>query len=126
MNVADELELELARKLASKWQLNVPERNSLPIAGLAASMLVQVIREILVDSPCYPTDWNPDVAHYDGVVITTTANGYRTHTRHEIGYQRFSDAEVVDVPALDDAVRAFVSHVFSLDNIDGIPLDWTR
>ena len=124
MNVADEL--ELARKLASKWQLNVPERNSLPTAGLAASMLVQAIREILTESPCYPADWNPDDANYDGVVITTTATGFRTHTRHEIGYQRFSDATVAEVDALDDAVRALVSHVFSLDNIDGIPLDWTR
>ena len=124
MNVADEL--ELARKLASKWQLNVPERNSLPTAGLAASMLVQAIREILTESPCYPADWNPDDANYDGVVITTTATGLRTPTRHVIGYQRFSDATVAEVDALDDAVRALVSHVFSLDNIDGIPLDWTR
>jgi|GEM_PF-5184472 len=124
MNVADEL--ELARKLASKWQLNVPERNSLPAAGLAASLLVQAIREILAESSCYPTDWTPDAANYDGVVITTTATGYRTHTRHEIGYQRFSDAIIADVETLDYAVRALVSHVFSLDNIDGIPLDWTR
>ena len=124
MNIPSEL--ELARKLASKWQLNVPERNSLPTAGLAASMLVQAISEILADSSCYPSDWSPDVAHYDGVVITTTATGYRTHARHEIGYQRFSDAVVDDVDTLTDAVRAFVSHVFSLDNIDGIPIDWTR
>ena len=124
MNDVDEH--ALARKLAAKWQLSVPERNSLTPAGIASSSLVEAIREILNESSCYPAGWSPDDAHYDGVVIIPTATGFRTHTRHEIGYQRFSDPTVADVIALDDAVRAFLAHVFSLDNVDGIPIDWTR
>lgn len=124
MNALDEP--ALARKLAAKWQLNVAERNSLPPAGISASALVAAIREILAESSRYPADWSPDVADYDGVVITPAPNGFQTHTRHEIGVQRFSDATIADVNTLEDAVRAFLRAVFSVDNIDGIPIDWTR
>ena len=124
MNAVDEP--TLARKLAAKWQLNVPERTSLPPAGLAASTLVAAIREILAQSSRYPADWSPDVANYDGVVITPTPNGFRTHTRYETGVQRFSAATITDFATLEDAVRSFLDAVFSVDNIDGIPIDWTR
>lgn len=124
MNTFDET--ALARKLALKWQLNVAERNSLPPAGLAASKLVAAIGEIVARSSRYPPDWDPDNADYDGVVITATKSGYRTYTRHEIGIQRFSDAKITDVDTLESAVRTLLTHVFSINNIDGIPIDWTR
>ncbi|MEL7496474.1 MAG: hypothetical protein AAFN77_02610 [Planctomycetota bacterium] len=124
MNAIDEP--ALGRKLASKWQLNVDERKSLLPAGLAASALVTAIGEIIKQSSRYPAEWDPSIPNYDGVVITATQNGFRTHTRHEIGIQRFSDATIVDFDTLEQAVRVMLMHVFSINNIDGIPIDWSR
>ncbi len=119
-------EVALARKLAEKWHLNVPERRSLPNSGIAASALVSAISEILADSLRYPRDWSPDQAGYDGIVITPTQHGFKLYERHEIGVCRSSPATVNEVATLEEAVRAFLQAVFAVDNIDGIPIDWSR
>lgn len=116
----------LARKLAEKWQLNVAERRSLPIAGLPASAFVEAIRDILKASPWYPSDLPRDEPAYDGAVITPNERGFMIHERHEIGMMRFSDAMITQVATLEEAVRAFLKATFKADDIDGIPIDWSR
>ena len=116
----------LARKLAEKWHLNVAERRSLPIAGLPASAFVEAIRDILKASPWYPSDWPRDEPAYDGAVITPNELGFTIHERHEIGMMRFSDAMITQVATLEEAVRAFLKATFKADDIDGIPIDWSR
>jgi hypothetical protein len=116
----------LARKLAEKWHLTVTERRSLPIAGLPASAFVEAIRDILKASPWYPSDWPRDEPAYDGAVITPNEHGFMIHERHEIGMMRFSDAMITQVATLEEAVRAFLKATFKTDDIDGIPIDWSR
>lgn len=116
----------LARKLATKWHLNVVERRSLPVAGLPASAFVDAIREILRTYPRYPSDWPRDEPAYDGAVITPSERGFAIHERHEIGVMRFSDATITQVATLEEAVRAFLKATFRTDDIDGIPIDWSH
>jgi hypothetical protein len=119
-------EAALARKLAERWQLNVPERRSLPDSGLSASALVSAIHEILAEASCYPRDWRPDEASYDGALIKSTQHGFEIHERHEIGVGRFSPAQVQHVATLEQAVLAFLKATFEEDNMDGIRIDWHR
>jgi len=119
-------ESTLARKLAEKWHLNVPERRSLPVGGLSASAFVGAIGDILKASPWYPAEWPRDEPAYDGAVITPNEHGFTIHERHEIGIMRFSDATIRQVATLEEAVRAFLKATFKLREIDGIPIDWSR
>lgn len=116
----------LARKLAEKWHLNVAERSSLPAAGMPASAFVDAVRCILSASPWYPPDWPRDESAYDGAVITPNKHGFEIHMRHEIGVMRFSEATITQVPTLEEAVHKFLKVTFKADNIDGIPIDWSR
>lgn len=116
----------LARKLAEKWHLNVAERRSLPIAGIPASAFVEAIRNILKESPWYPSNWPRDEPAYEGAVITPSEGGFTIHERHEIGVMRFSDAVITQVATLEEAVRSLLKTTFRADAIDGIPIDWTR
>ncbi len=116
----------LACKLAEKWHLNVADRRSLPIAGLPASAFVAAIRQILEESRWYPSGWLRDEPAYDGAVITPNEHGFTIHERHEMSLMRFSDAVVTQVSTLEEAVRVFLKSTFKADNIDGIPIDWTR
>ena len=122
----DHDEAALARKLAEKHSLNVPERRSLQSSGISASALVAAIREILQESPWYPPEWPRDEQQYHGTVITPTPDGFRLQTCCESGVCRFSLLRVHNVATLEEAVRDFLTTYDRSDNIDGIPIDWSR
>lgn len=116
----------LASKLAETWHLNVAERRSLGGAGLPGTALVEAIRNILRASPWYPSHFPRDEPAYDGAVITPNEFGFTIHERHEIGVMRFSEAKITQVARLDEAVRMFLKSTFKADDMDGVPIDWTR
>lgn len=125
-NMNEDDETALARKLAEKWHLNVPERRSLPSSGIAASALVAAVGEILAETSSYPRNWSPDEPVYDGIVIAPTQDGFKLHERHEIGACRFSPATITEVATLEEAVRRFLQATYKVDDIDGVRIDWHR
>lgn len=118
-------ESALAKKLAEKFHLSVPERRCLPSSGMSSSALVSAIQEILVESSWFPRDWRPD-QQYAGIVIQATEDGYLIHERQESSVGRTAKVRTAMAPTLEEAVREFLRATFRADAIDEIPIDWSR
>ena len=117
------MESSLARKLATKWQLDVAERRALPQEGMAGSSLVAAIHEIIRVDGRYPKEWTTD-SYFDGISIEPDGDGYRIHECRETGMGQFTHFGSRKVASLEEAVRCFLTAVFKIDNVDGIPINW--
>jgi hypothetical protein len=115
-------EAVLARKLAERFHLNVPERSELLGGTMRGSAFVAAVGEILVETGMFPRGWRPD-RPFDGVIIESSDHGLVLHEQHEVGVMRYSGVASRMADSLESAVRAFVAGTFG-DNIDGIGLAW--
>lgn len=117
-----EREVVLARKLAERLHLSVPERAELPDGRVRGSAFIAAVGEILAEAGRFPRGWGLD-RPFDGLVIESTDHGLVLHEQREAGVGRYSDVRSRSTDSLDSAVRAFVAATFG-SNIDGIGFSW--
>lgn len=117
-----EREVVLARKLAGRFHLSVPERAELTDGRVRGSAFIAAVGEILAEAGWFPRGWGLD-RPFDGMVIESTDRGLVLHEQRELGVGRYSDVRSRTADSLDGAVRAFVAATFG-GNIDGVGLSW--
>ncbi len=118
-------ETDLARKLIETFHLSVAERAALPAGTVSLRYLVSIVRDTLLDSGWFPRGSTPDI-NGDGAAIEAMKLGYRIYRRHEIGVMRFGPVRTKRVFSLERAVRIYLEHYSFHNDIDGVPIDWTK
>ena len=117
-----EREAVLARKLAERFHLSVPERAELANGRVRGSAFIAAVGEILDEAGRFPRGWRLD-GPFDGLVIESTDHGLVLHEQREVGVGRYSAVRSRTTDSLDSAVHAFVAATFG-GNIDGVGFSW--
>ena len=118
-------ERELVRKFVATWQLNVPERNSIPSNSLPGSLLVAEICTTVKDKGWYPVDWRPDDGFDGGLIERLDADRCRLYWKIECGVSRFALQEVSEFDSLLEGAREYAVRFFGT-SFDNIQIDWER
>jgi hypothetical protein len=116
-------EMELVRKLVTKWHLSVPERRALPKQKARASLACQAIVDVLSESGWFPSDWRPDQGYEGGLIERRLDGTYDIHWKSEAGTMRFELLSVDHYVGAVDAAREWLRRTFPRD-IDGVIIDW--
>ena len=118
-------ETDLARKLIETFHISVAERAALSGGAISFQSLVSIVRDSLSDSGWFPRNGSPTIDG-DGAVIEARKRGYRIYRRSEIGVMRYGPVRTKRVFSLEKAVRIYLEHYSFRNDIDGVPIDWTK
>lgn len=116
-------DLELVRKLAATWHLNVPERRRLPSGCVQASRLLDAIVAELHSGGYYPPGVAPTDDFTGGLLELAPDGSCRTYWKTRISVSQVETSEVVQHEDPRDAAAVLIRTLFN-DGIDGIPIDW--
>lgn len=116
-------EKDLITKLATKWHLNVQERDTLPNGKAKASLFINSIEELLKQHGSYPIDWDINEDFDGGLLKLNSSKQCLLYWKNEVGVMRFESQKTLEFSSTTEAVKTYVIRLFK-DNIDGIVIDW--
>jgi hypothetical protein len=113
----------LAVKLLETLHLSVPERKTLPSAGIPFSTLVAAVSVRLEATSWFPKAIDPGKDFGEGARIERRGAELWVHEQHESGVGRFGPIQSRHVDSIREAVRRYIEANHG-SPIDGVNIDW--
>ena len=113
----------LGLKLLETLHLNVPERRTLPTAGIPFSALVAGVTSKLDATGWFPVPLGVGSKMWIGARLERRGAELWIHEQHESGLCQVGPIRSRQAGSVEEAVRAFIEANGGAP-VDGVPVDW--